>query len=291
MVGPFNDAAFNGKKGDLLVVTTQFGVHVMEILDKGVPVKQVQVGVIERKVEPSQKTYDVLYQQAMQFAMGANTGEKFDTAVIKQGLNKHIADNIRETDKNISGLEQPRELVRWAYQASKGDVSKVFTFGDKYVVAKLTDIKEKGTLPMDEVMDQVRAGAIKDKKAEMLMDRFNKQAAGASNIDAVGQKLNLPVMAAQNVLFSNGYIEGVGNVQRVVGTIFASKQGQLSKPVKGENEVIVFTVEQFGEPGSQKDYTTYQKQIMDSHSSRSEYETFNALKDKADVVDNLGRFY
>ena len=50
-------------------------------------------------------------------------------------------------------LEQPRELIRWAYKANRDEVSKVFTFGDKYVVAKLTNIKESGTLPMEEVME------------------------------------------------------------------------------------------------------------------------------------------
>lgn len=64
---------------------------------------------------------------------------------MKQGLNKRIADNIRETDKSVPGLESPRELVRWAYQANKGDISKAFTFGDKYVVAHLTDVKKRNS--------------------------------------------------------------------------------------------------------------------------------------------------
>ncbi len=34
MVMPFNDACFEGKKGDLMVVQTQFGNHVIEILEQ-----------------------------------------------------------------------------------------------------------------------------------------------------------------------------------------------------------------------------------------------------------------
>ena len=58
MVQPFNDACFNGKKGDMAIVISQFGVHLIEIMDKGVPSKQVQVAIVERKIELSQKTYD-----------------------------------------------------------------------------------------------------------------------------------------------------------------------------------------------------------------------------------------
>src|SRR5262249_17299330 len=58
MVPPFNDACFNGNKGDMPIVVSEFGVHLIEIEDKGALNKMVQVGIIDRKVEPSQKTYD-----------------------------------------------------------------------------------------------------------------------------------------------------------------------------------------------------------------------------------------
>jgi peptidyl-prolyl cis-trans isomerase D len=291
MVPPFNDACFNGNKGDMPIVVTQFGVHLIEILDKSAPQKMVRVAIVERKVEPSQKTYDIEYQKAQAFAASALTAEEFDNAVIKQGLNKRIADNIRESDKNIAGLEQPRELIRWAYKAKKNDVSKVFTFGDKYVIAKLTDVREKGTLPMEEVMDQVRGGAIKAKKAQKIMDDVTAKAQGATSIDAVSQKINKQWSIVDNVSFANNSIPGLGNEPAIVGTIFSMKTGQLSKPVKGENAVFVLYLERFIEPAPTKDYSASQRQIMDSRKSRTENEVFSALKEKAEIEDNRGKFY
>lgn len=55
MVPTFNDACFNGKKGDLPIVTSQFGIHLIEIMDKSSGSKQIQVLTLERKIEPSQK--------------------------------------------------------------------------------------------------------------------------------------------------------------------------------------------------------------------------------------------
>ena len=289
MVQPFNDACFEGNKGDMPIVTSQFGVHLIEITDKGVPSKQVQIATLERKVEPSQKTYDDIYAKANQFASVNNTVELFDSACIKQGLNKRIADNIRQTDKNIPGLESPRELVRWVYEANTGDISKAFSLGEKYVIAKLVQIKNKGTLPLDIVREQVTAEVRKNKKAEKMIEKI--EAAGATTIDALAQKMNTTTTDVEAINFQNPYVQGLGNEPKVVGTIFGMKQGTMSKPIQSESGVIVLYVKSISEPAAITDYSTNIKQIVDQRRSRSEYEVFNALKEKANVEDNRGKFY
>lgn len=289
MVKPFNDACFEGKKGDMPVVVSQFGVHLIEILDKGVPAKSVQIGTLERKIEPSQKTFDLVYNKANQFAANNNTAEKFDSSIVKEGLNKRIADNLKETDRNISGLESPREMVRWAYEAKIGDISKTFTFGDKYVIGHLVEIKDKGILPMESVKEQVAEGAKKEKKAALLIEKIKN--AGGASIDQIAQKLNVTAADADNLSFQNPYIPGVGADQILIGAVFGSKAGKISQPVQGENAVTVFTVKSFREPPVTNDYSATIKTILDQRKSRSEYEVFNALKEKAGIEDHRGTFY
>ena len=288
MVPQFNDACFNGKKGDMPIVTTQFGVHLIEVLDKGPSTKQIQVAVVERKIEPSQKTFDLIYNKASEFASKNSTGESFDSSIVKLGLNKRIAENIKENDKNIPGLDQPRELVRWAYAAKKGDISKVFTFGDKYVIAHLIEIREKGYLPLESVKDQITSEVRKQKKAELLIEKLNK--ATATSIDAIGKNLNVEPIDVENVSMSNNFIVSVGNEPTVVGTIFSLKTNQVSKPIKGENAAFVVSVKSFKEPNPTNDYSSIVKQLIDQRISRSDYEIFNALKEKANIEDNRGKF-
>jgi peptidyl-prolyl cis-trans isomerase D len=289
MVPTFNDASFNGNVGDMPIVKSDFGVHLIEIMDKSKPTRQVKVGIVERKIEPSQKTFDAMYNKASEFASKNTTAEAFDSSIVKQGLSKRLADNLRESEKNVPGLDQPREMIRWAYTAEKGDISKVFTFGDKYVIAHLVDIKEKGFLPLESVKDQVTAEVRKTKKADMLIEKFNN--AGGGSIDAVAQKLNVTATDAENVVFANGYIAGIGSEPKLVGTIFALKPNQLSKPVKGETGVSEVMVKKFNEPQATKDYSANMKQLADGIKQRSEYEVFNALKEEAGVEDYRGKFY
>jgi peptidyl-prolyl cis-trans isomerase D len=291
MVPEFNAACFSGKKGDMPIVTTQFGVHLIEITDQAKPSRQIQVTVLDHKVEPSQKTYDSFFQKASEFANNNNTAELFTKACTDQGLNKRIADNMRENDKTIAGLEQPREMIRWAFSAKKDQVSKAFTFGDKYVVATLTGIKDKGILPLDEVREQATNGAKKEKKAEMLMEKFSKAAAGGKTIEAIGQQLNLPVQTNEGILFSNAVIQNLGREMSIVGNLFSSVEGKITPPLKGESVVIIALVTKVSQPAKDADVKPTQQQLLTSLKQRSEYEVQNALKEKANIEDNRGKFY
>jgi hypothetical protein len=129
----------------------------------------------------------------------------------------------------------------------------------------------------------------KQKKAELLIEKFNN--AGTTSIDDIAQKLNVTAADAENVSMANNYIAGIGNEPALVGTIFTEKAGKITKPIQGENGVCVVSVTSFKEPEPTKDYSNNMKQIADQRKSRSDFELFNALKEKANIEDNRGKFY
>lgn len=290
MVPEFNDFCFNNKKGSLGVVKTQFGYHVIEVMDQASSSKQVQVAVLARKIEASSKTFNTIFGKANEFAGKNTTGEAFEKAVKEQGLNMRNIDRLTENEKNVPGLENARELVRWAFKAKKNEVSKPFELADKFVVARVANIKPKGTLPLEDVKDLVKVDAIKDKKAAMLIEKIN--ATGSLNsLDALAQKLSVQPQTADAVNFSSPYLPNLGQESALVGTICALKKGEISKPIKGEQGVYVAQAMEIKEPTPATNLTENKKQIETQLQSRSQYESFNALKEKAKVEDNRGKFY
>ncbi|MBI5219231.1 MAG: peptidylprolyl isomerase [Bacteroidia bacterium] len=290
MVKPFNDACFNGKKGELVIVTSQFGVHLIKIVDKSKEAKNVMVATIERLIKPSSRTYQNAYTLSSRFSGDNNTKEKFDKAVTEKGMNKKIANNIRENDKRVAGLENPRELVRWAYQSNKGDVSKAFEFGNVFVVAKLAEVREKGTAPVEQKKEEIEIIVRRDKKAEMLIQKLENQIKAEKTIDGLAAKLNTTVGTAENISFSSFSIPGAGIEPVVIATVTAMPVNKLSGPLKGNNGVYAVSVDNKTE-AKDADFSVEQKNMLNSIQSQVDYKAYEALKKLANIKDMRSKFF
>lgn len=290
MVKPFNDACFNGKVGDMPIVESQFGVHLIEITGKGTDSRKILISYLDRILEPGTKTFQQIYQQASAFA-GKNTmAEAFNKSVTDQKLTKQQAPNFRDIDRNIAGLQNARQVVKWAYEAKKGEVSKVFELDKKYIVAVLTEIKDKGVLAFEDVQKQVEAEVIKEKKAEKFLKEMASKSANASNIAQVSPMLSLPLDSAVSVNFMSPYIS-TGRELSMIGAIADAKVGYIKKPIKGDNAVYLVEVKNVTEPSPVKDYKTSVDQLANQIKSRVDYEVFESLKQKAGVEDFRANFY
>ncbi len=295
MVKPFNDFCFQNKPNELGVVETNFGYHVLQVLSHSPGSKlKVKLGVIDRKIEPGNETFESVYQKANQFSgknINATTAEAFDKAAKEAGLTSRPADNLRETDKMIPGIgNNCREIVRWAYNAQPGEVSKAFRVDNKFVVAIVKNITPAGYKPMDTVKDQLTAAAKREKKAQQLLEKANNALSGNTSIDAVATKLAAAAAPAQAINFGASYLPGLGVEPSVVGTIVTLKQGQMSKAIKGQQGVFIVAVESITKAPETKDYTATKQNLIAQNQNRY-YEAFNALKEKANVKDNRGKYY
>ncbi|HSH65677.1 MAG TPA: peptidyl-prolyl cis-trans isomerase, partial [Bacteroidia bacterium] len=289
-VEPFKNAGLDGKKGDLSVVESQFGYHIIEVLDAKGSQKKVQVATIDKKIEPSTRTLQSIFVRASEFAGKNNTEELFQNAVIEEKLNKRIADNIKENDRNIAGIESPRSLIKWVYENKKGKVSEPLEFGDKYIVAVITGVKEKGIAPMEQVKDELTAKVIKQKKGDQLAKEFETALAGNTTIDGLATKMNIPLLEAQGINFSTNALPNSSNEPAVIGRITAQKAQTMSKPIEGKEGVYVTYVVSKTNAPEQKDYLAQQKGAMAEAQARVDYEVYSALKENANIKEHFVKF-
>lgn len=289
-VDPFKNAGLDGKKGDLVIVESNFGYHLMEVLDTKGSQKKVQVGSIEVKLEASSKTKQAIYSIADEFSRKNNTNELFQKAVVEQKMDKRVTEKLKESDKTIAGIDSPKPLIRWAYDNKLGTVSDPQEYGNKYIVAVITDVREKGIAPFEQVKEEVIAKVIQQKKAEIFTKEFTAAMAGNANIDAIGAAMKLPVEQAPNVNFMTNQIPGSNSEPAVVGTVSAMKAKGMSKPIAGKEGVVVVFVESVVDAPVLKDYTGPQKSQMQNIQPRVDYEVYNALKENANIVEHLTKF-
>lgn len=291
MVAPFEEAAFNGKTGDLKVVKTQFGVHLIKI-DKQIGSSKVaKLAYIEKTLAPSAKTRDVAYKKASSF-LNEVKGDNFNALAQKQGYTVAVADKITGSQGFAPGLDNPRQLIRDAFDADKGEVlSQIYTMDNGFVVAHLTSIQPKGQLSLDDVKKQIEPMVMNAVKAKLLSDKANKALSGASSIDQVAQKLGKTAVPVQNMVFANPIIPGLAQENKVVGTVFGSSVNKLSKAIEGDKGVYVFVVEGFTNPAPLGNTFKQKETMMLGVGQRSLGAAFQALQEKSDIKDNRVKFY
>lgn len=292
MVPVFEDAVFNGATGELKVITTQFGVHVIKINAQIGSSRVAKVAVVDKSMSTSNKTQQLAYSKANAFLSAAKDAKSFDEEAKKSGYTKVSADNVVPTQSAINDLDSPREMVRWAFAADKGDVSnQVFEMGNKFAVAKLTEVYQKGTLSLDQVKKQIEPMVIKSVKARTFTEKMEKALAGSNSIEQVAQKVARPVTPVQNIVFANPVIPGLSQENKVVGTLFGSQPGKLSKPVEGENGVFVFVVNGFSKAEPLNNAFKQKVQIAQGILQRAPGEAFKVLRDQSDIKDNRVKFF
>ena len=290
MVPAFEDAVFEGKKGDIKIVTSQYGVHIIDIEDQKGSSKVVKVATVDKLLTASSATQSAAYSKAQAF-LGTLNGDNFNDQANKAGLKIVKAPDLNPIASSFNTITSGREIVRWAYKASAGDFSdQVFTSGDQYVVARLTQINPKGTLPLSAVKKQIAPQVLLAVKGKTLADKLQSAVSGASSIDQVGQKAGSPVVPIQNIVFANPVIPGSSAEYKLIGTVFGSQPGKISAPVMGQSGVYVFTVDNFIKPAPLANALRQKQELGQAILQRSQQGILEALKDKANVKDYRVKF-
>ena len=288
MVDEFNEVCFTSKIGDLSLVTTQFGVHLIQVTKTSKSVKKAKIAYIDRTVEPSTETVNTYYSQAAQFAAKIlNDGVSFDTLIVTDNLAKRSDKKVTANKPTISGLSNSRELVRWMYTTAKvGSISEVFQFDNSYVVASLTKEYVKGVPELEDIKEQITALVIKEKKASKISKSIK-----TSDLASIASANDTSVVSDQKTTFANLKLDGIGYEPELVGGIFANKVGAVSSPITGRNGVYVVQVTAIDKATSQADFGVQKLNMQTQASSYANNASYNALKKAADVQDNRVYFY
>ena len=291
MVPEFENASFNGKPGDYKIVKSQFGIHLINIVKQVGSSKVAKLAYIEKSLTPSSKTRDAAYKKATAF-LSEVKADNFSELAKKYGYVVSVADKVTGSQGYAQGLDNPRPLIRAAFEAKKGDVlPEVFTMDNGFVVAYVASVQPKGQLSLEDVKKQIEGAVITAKKGKMLSEKLAKALTGASSIDQVAQKLGQPVTPLQNIVFANPVIPGVAQENKLVGAVFGSQVGKLSKAIEGTTGVYAFVVDAFANPAPLANTFKQKQTMLESLAQRSLGSAFQALQDKAEIKDNRVKFY
>jgi peptidyl-prolyl cis-trans isomerase D len=248
------------------------------------------VAYLAKPIEASQETINNASNLAAQFAANSRDRKQFDENAAKQKLTVLSAPDLKQNDYQVAALGESRQFVRWVYENKIGNVSEPQEIGDKFVVAVITGVSDKGLMSVAKARPIVEPLILNEKKAQQIISTKFK---GGGTIEQVAQAAGVTVLRADSVSFAQPFIPNIGNEPKIAGAAFnKSLQNKVSEPIAGNAGVFVIRGEAATAlPNTNMDLDGLRKQMEMQHKQMAGYQSIEALKKAADVKDNRFDFY
>ena len=216
--------------------------------------------------------------------MGVLSNQSSPAAADSAAVTPRVA-MMAQGDRTINGLEDSREVARWAYGAEVGDVSEIFNVGKDYVIATLTDVNDDRYAPVEQVAQQIRAQLLRDKKYDYIVWQLS-----GTTLEEQAASLGSEPEAFEGVSYGSYYVNGAGLEPRLVGAISAAQPGEVSAPVKGLGSVLVFRVDDADNAAKQ---TPEAERVRAQAMAESLAQQFSlqAVQEMARIEDLRGKYF
>lgn len=286
MAPEFRDYTFTGKKGDLGVVKTAFGFHIIKIDDQRNIQNVAKLATFSRKITPSEATENKIFRNAEEFSLAVSKDNKFMDVANKKKFTVKPAIGIKALDENVPGLGNQRQIVTWAFNKDTkvGDFKRFDTEG-LHVVVSLTASQENGLMSADKAINTVRPILVNDKKAEILAKKLE-----GSNLQNIAKSNNTNVKSAEGVTLKSPTLSGVGVEPKIVGAMYYAQQNKIYISIVGDRGVYAFKMTKKEIPVALPNYEINRKRISDTRKN-STYKMYEAIKKASDIEDNRANVY
>lgn len=287
MVPEFRDFTFLGEEGDMGVVKSQFGYHIIEILGQKNELEVVKLATIAKELRASQQTINDLFTEATTFEMNASNGDF--SAIAQEGtLGVRPVNAIGKMDDNVPGLGVSREVVNWAFkeETGLGDIKR-FKIGDGFAVVQLVRRNLEEALMSNAEGSAIVTPILRNKKKAAMI----KEKLSGTTLEDIAQGQEQTIQEAKSVNRLSPTIAGAATEPMVVGAAFGLKAGEVSKPIEGRNGVYVVRLTAINKAPDLEDYSAFVLRAQQNQGNQAGLNAYNALKKGADIEDNRAVFY
>lgn len=280
----FSAFSFNNKKGDIDVVGTSFGYHVIEILDQTNFSETIRVATLADRIEPSEQTLQDVFNNMSKFEIAAKDGDFNALAQERELTVKPVV--FKELDENIPGLGSQREIVRWAFneETDLGEFKNFPIAGFGFIVAKLVEKNDKGLMNVEDASITAIPEIRKEKKAKLIREKIK-----ATTLTDISKNQGQSVRTASAVTMNNTTLSGAGVEPKVVGAAFGLAEGATSKPIDGTKGVYVIEVTKVNEATPLENYTSVMNRLNATRKNTVQGKVYQALQEAAEIEDNRAK--
>ncbi|HMJ45887.1 MAG TPA: peptidylprolyl isomerase, partial [Ferruginibacter sp.] len=290
MVPEFNDFTFTKPVGSRDIVKTQFGYHVIEIMNQSNFNPAYKIAFLAKEITPSDITINNASLQATK-ASNEKDAAALANYLAKNGLHlTQVPTTIKENDFTVGALQDARPLVRWAFESKKGTVSEPFSIGDQFVVAVVDKVEKEGV--QDAATARTGAEAIirNEKKATIIKSKLGNNPT-IESAASVYKKQITQAGADSSLTMASQIINGLGIEPQVIGASFnKAHQSKSSAAIAGTGGVYLIKTNRIGSKAPDAPEMLIQQAASRLTAIRGQTNNwYEGLKKQATIKDNRSK--
>jgi len=268
MVPEFDAAIFSQKIGDVKIVKTQFGYHIIQVEERQTahtqPLNEVlptiQVNLIRQKEAAAESAY----------------AQTLATEAAKNGLDKTAAAHKLEVvttpslpaTGTIAGLPDGAQVIAKAFATKKGAAPAFAPTGEGYAVFQVTDVATPHAPTFAEYKDHIASDYANERLPQLLQEKTKQLAdkAHASGDLAKAAKEMGATVKTSDLVPDSGQVPDFGQVGTVAPELFTMNVGSISGPINAQRTGVVAKLLDKQEPTPEditKNLDQTREQILD----------------------------
>lgn len=252
---------------------------------------EIKFGVLSFPFEALPATIDDAFEAADEFLYFAEENS-FDEEANRSGL---LIQEAFATKGNtfVSGIGSSQQVLNFLETSGEGDISDPIELATQFVIVRLTEVNEAGFRPMEEVRAQIETQVKNEKRKSITVDNVQNMIAANGDLEALSAAADKEIQNVDGLAASAMVLTGAGREPKVIGSVFAMQENELSPAIEGVNGAYVVFVNSISEPAPNTldDATASSIRAELEQQINQKYLAvwLDQLKDAADIVDNRSR--
>ena len=285
----FKKTVFSLPTGQSAVVKTNYGMHIVKVTDRTKNVPKYKIADVIYTITPSSATRSRLYNSLNQYVANNNTIEKLIATAEENGYTAASNVRVSGTDTEIGSITGARQVVRWAFNNKKGQISEIYECDDKFVVAGHKGRLPRGYQSLESITPMLKDEILFKKKGEQMAASL--KAKNLTSVAAYADAMNTNPDTVKFITMATSRITNIGVEPKLNALVTYSPLNTVSEPVDGNNGVYVFEVINRNNGNSIYDDGMQKSMLEMNNSYRISGYAFRMMQQNADIEDNRVRFY
>ena len=298
MIKPFEDAVFSMKPGEMRLVETKFGFHVVK-LDANIPAHTDKLEDMKPKIIESirSETGGRMARQALdEDVTAALAGTKLEDLAKKRGI--EVVETPAFSRADAMSIAHDPKLIEAAFKLEANEVRAVPGGSGAPYLVKLISREPSYVPPLKDVEAKVREAFVRADAQSQARGKANQllqQIKSADDFDKVAKANNLTVHTTDSFAKSSDSVPQIGpfpEVTDAAGTV-AKLPGVIDHVMENKGDSYIFEVVTRTTP-SDDDWKSAQKSFTDEFANQRRAEAWtrflDALKSRAKISIDPNQF-